>query len=70
MGDDGALFINELIAVICEAMEKKAHICHLPKGLINVNAKIKAALGITQMPVRAKDGLMETIRVLGNKDLL
>ena len=26
------------------------------------NAKIKAALGITRMPVRAKDGLMDTIR--------
>lgn len=29
------------------------------------NAKIKAALGITQMPVRAKDGLMETTKSLG-----
>jgi hypothetical protein len=26
------------------------------------NAKIKAALGMTAMPVRAKDGLRETIK--------
>ena len=89
MGDDEALSTNELIAVICEAMGKKAHIWRLPKGLMNgvakvggwlhlplnplrmqkltenyvvSNAKIKAALGIDRMPVRARDGLMETIR--------
>ena len=92
MGDDEALSTNELIAVICEAMGKKAHIWRLPKGLMNgiaklggwlhlplnplrmqkltenyvvSNAKIKAALGIEQMPVRAKDGLMETIKSFG-----
>lgn len=94
MGDDEALSTNELIAVICEAMGKEAHIWRLPKGLMNgiaklggwlhlhlplnplrmqkltenyvvSNAKIKAALGITQMPVRAKDGLMETIKSFG-----
>ena len=89
MGDDEALSTNELIAVICEAMGKKAHIWRLPKGLMNgmaklgvwlhlplnplrmqkltenyvvSNAKIKAALGIEHMPVRARDGLLETIR--------
>ena len=89
MGDDEALSTNELIAVICKAMGKKAHIWRLPKGLMNgvakvggwlhlplnplrmqkltendvvSNAKIKAALGIDRMPVRARDGLMETIR--------
>ena len=89
IGDDEALSTNELIAVICEAMGKKAHIWRLPKGLMNgvakvggwlhlplnplrmqkltenyvvSNAKIKAALGIDRMPVRAKDGLAETIR--------
>ena len=65
MGDDEALSTNELIAVICEAMGKKAHIWRLPKGLMNGNAKIKAALGIEQMPVRAKDGLMDTIKSFG-----
>ena len=89
MGDDEALSTNELIQVICEALGKKVHIWHIPKGLMNgvakvggwfhlplnplrmrkltenyvvSNAKIKAALGITRMPVRAKDGLMDTIR--------
>lgn len=92
MGDDEALSTNELIAVICEAMGKKAHIWRLPKGLMNgvakvggwlhlplnplrmqkltenyvvSNAKIKAALGIDRMPVRARDGLRETIRSFG-----
>lgn len=89
MGDDEALSTNELIAVICEALGKKAHIWHIPKGLMNgmakvggwlhlplnpmrmqkltenyvvSNAKIKKALGIEKMPVRAKEGLMQTIR--------
>ena len=92
MGDVEALSTNEVIAVSCEAMGKKAHIWRLPKGLMNgiaklggwlhlplnplrmqkltenyvvSNAKIKVALGIVQMPVRAKDGLMETIKSFG-----
>lgn len=31
------------------------------------NAKIKAALGMTAMPVRAKDGLRETIKSFAGK---
>ena len=92
MGDDEALSTNELIAVICEAMGKKAHIWRLPKSLMNglaklcgwlhlplnplrmqkltenyvvSNAKIKTALGIEHMQVRAKDGLIETIKSFG-----
>lgn len=88
MGDDEALSTNELIAVICESLGKKAHIWKLPKGLMNgvakvggwlhlpldperlrkltenyisSNAKIKAALGVDQMPVRALDGLKKTL---------
>ena len=34
----------------------------LTENYVVSNAKIKAALGITQMPVRAKDGLMDTIK--------
>ena len=34
----------------------------LTENYVVSNAKIKAALGIDQMPVRAKEGLMETIR--------
>lgn len=89
MGDDEALSTNELITVMCEAMGKKPHIWHLPKGFMEgcakvgtalhlplnserlrkltenyvvSNAKIKKALGIDQMPVKAKDGLALTIK--------
>lgn len=89
MADDEALSTNELIGVICGAMDKKARIWKLPKGLINLmaktgdilhlplntfrltkltenyvasNAKIKRALGISKMPVRAQDGLTKTIK--------
>ena len=34
----------------------------LTENYVVSNAKIKAALGITQRPVRAKDGLMDTIK--------
>lgn len=40
MGDDEALSTNELITVICDALGKKAHIWHLPKGLMNGMAKV------------------------------
>lgn len=89
MADDEALSTNELISVICGAMDKKARIWKLPKGLINLiaktgdilhlplntfrltkltenyvasNAKIKRALGISKLPVRAHDGLTKTIK--------
>ena len=39
MADDEALSTNELISVICGAMDKKARIWKLPKGLINLMAK-------------------------------
>lgn len=93
MGDDEALSTNELITVICDALGKKAHIWHLPKGLMNSmakvgsvlhlplnserltkltenyvvsNAKIKKALGIDKMPIRAEEGLTQTITSFGN----
>ncbi|MCM0343132.1 NAD-dependent epimerase/dehydratase family protein [Bacteroides fragilis] len=89
MGDDEALSTNELIELICEALGKKAHIWHLPKGLMNgmsklggwchlplnplrmqkltenyvvSNDKIKKALGVDKMPVRANEGIMKTVR--------
>lgn len=94
MGDDEVLSTNELIEVICAALGKKAHIWHIPKGLMNgmakvggwfhlplnplrmqkltenyvvSNAKIKKALGIDKMPVRAKDGLIATIKSFANE---
>ena len=44
MGDDEALSTNELIEEICKSLGKKAHIWHLPKGLMNGTAKIGDAL--------------------------
>lgn len=93
MGDDESLSTNELIAVICNALGKKTHIWHLPKGLMNgmakvgdvlhlplnserltkltenyvvSNAKIKKALGIDKMPIRAEEGLAQTIKSFAN----
>ena len=40
MGDDEALFTNELIEVICSALGKKARILRLPEGLMNGLAKV------------------------------
>lgn len=37
----------------------------LTENYVVSNAKIKAALGIEQMPVRAKDGLTDTIKSFG-----
>ena len=39
----------------------------LTENYISSNAKIKAALGVEQMPVRAKDGLRETIKSFAEK---
>lgn len=93
MCDDEPLSTNELINIICKALGKKAHIWHLPKGMmmgmaqlgdvlhlplnseritkltenyVVSNAKLKKALGIGQMPVRAEEGLMATIRSFAN----
>lgn len=89
MADDEALSTNELIAVICEAMGRRAHIWHLNKKMMEMvasaggclhlplnrerlakltenyvvsNRKIKSALGVDKMPVRAKEGLIKTIK--------
>ena len=39
----------------------------LTENYVVSNAKIKAALGMRQMPVRAKDGLRETIKSFAEK---
>ena len=44
IGDDEALSTNELIEEICKSLGKKAHIWKLPKGLMNVIAKIGGVL--------------------------
>lgn len=93
MGDDEALSTNELIAVMCGALGRKAHIWRLPQGMMNglakmggwlrlplnperlrkltenyvvSNDKIKRAIGIEKMPVRAAEGLEKTIRSFKN----
>lgn len=40
MGDDEALSTNELIEEICKSLGRKAHIWHLPKGMMNGVAKV------------------------------
>ena len=89
INDDEAVSTNELIDIICSAMDKKAHIWRIPRGLmegvakmggalhlplnperlqkltenyVSSNTKIKKALGVEQLPVRAKDGLKMTIK--------
>lgn len=44
MGDDESLSTNELVGVICEALDKKARIWHLPKGLMNCAASVGSVL--------------------------
>ena len=39
----------------------------LTENYVVSNAKIKAALGMKEMPVRAKDGLRETIKSFAGK---
>ena len=89
MGDDEALSTNELIALMCRALERKPHIWKINRGLMEFcarlgtllhlplnterlrkltenyvvsNAKIKAALGIDRMPVKAEEGIVKTIK--------
>lgn len=54
MGDDEALSTNELIEEICKSLGKKAHIWHLPKGLMNGVAKIGGALHLPLNPERLR----------------
>ena len=52
MGDDEALSTNELIEEICKSLGKKAHIWHLPKGLMNGVAKVGGWLHLPLNPDR------------------
>ena len=52
MADDEALSTNELIEVICSAMGKKPHIRRIPRGLMNVVAKIGGWLHLPLNPLR------------------
>lgn len=54
MGDDKALSTNELIEEICKSLGKKAHICRLPKGLMNGVAKLGGALHLPLNPERLR----------------
>ena len=54
MGDDEALSTNELIEEICRSLGKRAHIWHLPKGLMNSVAKIGGALHLPLNPERLR----------------
>ena len=52
MGDDEALSTNELIEEICKSLGKKAHIWKLPKGMMNVVAKVGGWLHLPLNPER------------------
>lgn len=52
IADDEALSTNELIEVICSALEKKAHIWRIPKGLMNGVAKVGGWLHLPLNPLR------------------
>ena len=54
MGDDEALSTNELIEEICKSLGKKAHIWHLPKGLMNGVAKVGGWLHLPLDPERLR----------------
>lgn len=54
MGDDEALSTNELIEVICSTLGKKAHIWHLPKGLMTGVAKVGGFLHLPLNPERLR----------------
>ncbi len=94
VGDDKPISTNELIDIICTTLGKKAHIWHLPKGLmigiakiggclhlplnperlqkltenyISSNEKIKKALGVTELPIHSREGLVHTIQSFKQK---
>lgn len=52
IADDEALSTNELIEVICSALEKKAHIWRIPKGWMNGVAKVGGWLHLPLNPLR------------------
>ena len=89
INDDDAVSTNELIEIICSTIGRKAHIWHIPRGLmegcakigtllhlplneermqkltedyVSSNEKIKKALGVNQLPIKAKDGIKLTIK--------
>lgn len=51
MGDDESLSTNELITVICNALDKRIHIWHLLKGLMNGMAKVG---GVLHLPLNSE----------------
>ena len=89
INDDDAVSTNELIEIICSTIGRKAHIWHIPRGLmegcakvgtllhlplneermqkltedyVSSNEKIKKALGVNKLPIKAKDGIKQTIK--------
>jgi len=89
INDDDAVSTNELIEIICSTIGRKAHIWHIPRGLmegcakvgtllhlplneermqkltedyVSSNEKIKKALGVNKLPIKAKDGIKLTIK--------
>lgn len=66
MADDDALSTNELIDVMCEAMNKKAHILRIPTGMIRFCAKVGDLFHLPLNSFRL-DKLSENYVVSNNK---
>ncbi len=54
MGDDEPLSTNELIEIICSTLGKKAHIWHLPQGLMTGFTKLGGWLHLPLNPERLR----------------
>ena len=54
INDDDALSTNELVEGICDALGKKPHIWHLPKGLMTGVAKVGGWLHLPLNPERLR----------------
>lgn len=52
MADDEAISTNDLIEIICTALGKKAHIWHIPKGLMNGIARLGGWFHLPLNPLR------------------
>lgn len=89
LADDQPISTNEIIRLMAESMQRKAHIINVPKAIINPlarsgdllhlplnserlkkltesyevsNEKIKKALGVSELPIKAHEGLLKTFK--------
>ena len=74
--DDDSMSTNDVIQLINKALEREAKMLNIPKPIVRFgatgdyvvdNCKIKYALGINHMPIKAEDGLRYTIQEMIEK---